>query len=38
MINGWHLLWIIPAAAIVGVIVEAVLIVGDDDNDNTRGT
>ena len=34
MINSWHLLWIVPLAAIVGVVVEAMLIVGDDDDDS----
>ena len=31
MINSWHLAWIIPVAAILGIVVEAMLIVGDDD-------
>lgn len=31
MINGWHLAWIVPVAAIIGVVVEAILIAGDDD-------
>lgn len=31
MINGWHLAWIIPVAAIIGIVVEAILIAGDDD-------
>ena len=31
MINSWHLAWIIPAAAILGIVVEAMLILGDDD-------
>lgn len=31
MISGWHLAWIIPVAAIIGIVVEAILIAGDDD-------
>lgn len=38
MINGWHLLWIVPLAAAVGIVVEAMLVVGDDDNDNRNRT
>lgn len=36
MINGWHLLWIVPLAAVVGIVVEAMLVVGDDDDDDSR--
>ncbi len=31
MINGWHLAWIVPVAAIIGVVVEAILVVGSND-------
>lgn len=31
MINAWHLTWIVPLAAVVGLVVEAILVAGDDD-------
>lgn len=33
MINGLHLLWIIPITLIAGIIVEALLITSKDDKD-----
>ena len=33
MINGWHLLWVVPLAAIIGLVTEAILVSGDDDDD-----
>ena len=33
MINGWHLLWIVPLSAVVGLAVEAMLIISKDDKD-----
>lgn len=32
MINWWHLLWIVPAAALAGLITEALLIISKDDD------
>lgn len=33
MINWWHLLWIVPAAALAGLITEALLIISKDEDD-----
>ena len=33
MINGLHLLWIVPIALIVGIVVEAMLMISKDDDD-----
>lgn len=33
MINGLHLLWIVPIALIIGIIVEALLMISKDDDD-----
>lgn len=33
MINSLHLLWIVPVALIVGIIVEALLVISKDDKD-----
>ena len=33
MINGLHLLWIVPISLIFGIIVEALLMISKDDDD-----
>lgn len=33
MINGLHLLWIVPISLIIGIIVEALLMISKDDDD-----
>lgn len=32
MINGLHLLWIVPISLIIGIIVEALLMISKDDD------
>lgn len=29
--NAWHLVWIVPLSALIGLVVEAILVAGDDD-------
>ena len=36
MMNAWHLLWIVPVSALIGLLAEGFLTEAGKDSDNSK--